>query len=417
MVNAAYRVASRFLWGAVIADPKEALHKFSEAVTFICRLEDFAKSDLEKLRELAEYIKLPTSPESNNHGRTLLEQLKETSGQRYDLEYQILSGFNYVKLQGQAEQLFWAILQQYVLPPRLRSGIESASRFWSKRRLQIRYKNRRGYEHDAELLQYYLKLCVVMRKQVTDAQAAIVKGKLQADPAVAEQTTTKVGSFKVINTGGFRDDVMDKAAEVVNKAEKAMRSIGLGRVCYGDILVSKTVNNKRTVAAFYILASDEMFIRANTPTNWDTIRIVCHELTHRLQHKFLSAKKAEINNIYRNLKAQAFLGRGIPDEYWPHAGDKVVLDQGRKVTVTSVHRSRSKVEYVSEEKPPVRWSAPIEAWIKMKGLDLGSLPGFKGFITPYARTDPDENFAEMVSFFAIGKLPQDQIALLEPILN
>ena len=40
------------------------------------------------------------------------------------------------------------------------------------------------------------------------------------------------------------------------------------------------------------------------------------------------------------------------------------------------------------------------------------------FITAYAKSGgPGENFAEMVSFYALGKLPKEQVELLLPLLS
>jgi hypothetical protein len=53
----------------------------------------------------------------------------------------------------------------------------------------------------------------------------------------------------------------------------------------------------------------------------------------------------------------------------------------------------------------------------MKGIEPHQIPDYKGFVTKYAGTSSDENFCEMVSFLAIGKLPQSQVELLKPILS
>jgi hypothetical protein len=267
-----------------------------------------------------------------------------------------------------------------------------------------------------EELEAYLKLCSELHKQVANSQAAIAKGKLHADPEIAAKTKIKVGSFTLINTGGFDDEIIAKSADVVEKVEKAMRGIGQGKVCYGDILISKTIHNKRTVAAFYVINSDEMFIRANVPSNWDTIRIICHELAHRLYYKFLQSKQAEIKSIYYTLRNQQH-GSELPEEYLPERGEELITE-GKKLKLTEVSRYKQRVTFVKEGDPPnVAYTAPLLIWLKMKGIEPHQIPDYKGFVTKYAGTNPEENFAEMVSFFAIGKLPQSQIGLLEPILS
>jgi len=406
----AYKVTSRFLWGAVIADPKETLHKFQTLVDEFCALEEFAQKELKKIQDLVS----GSDPKINQQ---LTYELRETSRQRFIIE--INTPLHYRKAQGTAQTLFWAILQQYQLPPQLQKSVEVASRFWSKTRLpKLRVKSLRGtYYEQIEKLEAYLKLCFEIRKQVTNAQAAIAKGKLHADPEIAAKTKTRVGSFTLVNTGGFEDSVMAKAADVVEKAEKAMRGIDQGRVCFGDILISKTINNKRTVAAFYLTSSDEMFIRANTPTNWDTLQTVCHELAHRLQDKFLQSKKAEIINVYRTIKGQQFLSSSIPDEYLPEQGEELFAGGG-KLKVTEVRPYKQQIKFVKEGDPPhIAYSTSLRYWLKMKGIEPHQIQDFKGFITKYAEINPEENFCEMVAHYALGKLPVSQVDLLKPILS
>jgi len=411
----AYRVASRFLFGDAIADPKEDLHKFQVLVDTFCRHEDLAKVELVKLHKFSTAM----DQKDFDTARAMTTELKKTNREQYEIKMSVHGGLSFQRIKDVAEPLFWAILQQYVLPPQIRRGVETASRFWSKKKLTLRTKSMRGgYGETAEYLEAYLKLCSMIRKQVTDAQLAIVKGKLHADPEIAAQHSKRVGSFNLINTGGFKDEVMEKAAEVVSKAEKAMQGVGLGKVCYGDILISKTISNKRNIAAFYVVNSDEMFVRANTPTDWDTARVICHELAHRLQFKFLTSKAQEINEVYRTLKTHSFLSKsGIPMEALPKRGEELT-NNGETFKVTSIDYMHKKIQFTKAGDPPnIAYSAPAEYWFQLKGVEPHQIPGFKGFITRYAGTNPIENFAEMVSFYALGKLPDDQVELLKPILG
>ena len=59
---------------------------------------------------------------------------------------------------------------------------------------------------------------------------------------------------------------------------------------------------------------------------------------------------------------------------------------------------------------------PAAMFFKLKGVEQKVDP--LDFVTHYAKKGgPGENFAEMVSFYALGKLPQAQLDLLLPILN
>ena len=39
-----------------------------------------------------------------------------------------------------------------------------------------------------------------------------------------------------------------------------------------------------------------------------------------------------------------------------------------------------------------------------------------GFVTDYAKKDEQENFAEMVAAYCLGKLPEDQVEMLKALL-
>ncbi len=410
----AYRVASRFLCGEVIADPKDKLREFQLLADTFCRHEDFAKAELAKIHA---FIEAGTRSDQAARQR-LSDELTKSNRERYEIKSEFQLSLNFRRMRPDGQALFWAIIQQYELVPKLRRGIEKGSRFWSKSKLSIRLKNKPySYEADAEYLKAYVDICSEIRSQVTNAQAAIVAGKLHSDPEVAAKTNMTAGAFTLVNTGGFAQKIMDRAQDVAHKAEQAMRSIGQGRACYGKILISQTINNKRTVAAFYHFDSDEMFVRANTPDDWDTVRIVCHELAHRLHHKFLQGKQGEIAAIYRRLNTQELVGVEIPDEIMPQINDTLEVN-GKKLTVVKVDRRRNEVQYKQEGAPAnVLYAEPVMSWLKKKGIEPHHQPDFRGFITRYAGKNPDENFAEMVSFYALGKLPASQVELLEPVLR
>ena len=210
-----------------------------------------------------------------------------------------------------------------------------------------------------------------------------------------------------------------------------MTSHGLGKTCYGDVLVSKSLTQKKSVAAFYILASDEMFIRADTPDNWDTVRVVCHELAHRLDHKFLSSKKSEIEKLYWTINNNAM------DIKLPKRGE-TCLYEGKPMIVTDLDFRRMSVTIIedappkcfacgqpvaghqpdAEHKAPIlrqrAYVMPAETFYQLQGKEVD--PSKITFITNYAKENAAENFAEMVSFYVLGKLPPHLVALLEPIL-
>jgi hypothetical protein len=64
-----------------------------------------------------------------------------------------------------------------------------------------------------------------------------------------------------------------------------------------------------------------------------------------------------------------------------------------------------------------RFSTPLDNWLRMMKLPVPKADPDMSFVTGYAGTHPDENFAEMVSFLAIGKLSAPLKAMLDPILS
>jgi hypothetical protein len=228
---------------------------------------------------------------------------------------------------------------------------------------------------------------------------------------------------------------MKRAAEVVEKAEKALTAHGLGKVCYGDVLISKTVNRTKNIAAFYIVNSDEMFVRANTPEDWDTVKTVCHELAHRLEYKFLSSKTHEIASLYRQINTHSSF---LSDTSLPKLGE-TVLYEGKQMKVVDTDYRRKSVKVQEDAEPrcfacgqPVKghqpdaehktpiirkefYTMPAAMFYKLQGKEMEVDP--MDFVTPYAkRGGPTENFAEMVAYYVLGKLPKKQIDLLEPII-
>lgn len=431
------RVARRFL-ADQIANPREALEKFNRRVDDFCKYEVDAVRDLPKLKAyVAEHIRALQAGGSKDDfakARGMSDELTKTSRERQNIAYELRTGIWFDMTQAPGRLLFWAIMQQFLLPPALRKSIEKAAKFWAKSSVRApKIKAMRGtYDADVEYLEAYLAIGGELRKQAMNAQAAITKGQAHSDPAVAAKTKIHVGSFDVVNTGGFDDEMMKRVAEVVGKAEQALTAHGLGKICYGDVLVSKSIHRANT-AAFYILASDEMFVRADLPVNEETVLTVCHELAHRLQHKFLASKTRDIDSLYQQLRNHSILS----DTPLPKFGEEVVYEGKKMKVIDTDYRRRSvKIQEAepvcfacgkpveghqpdAEHKAPILrrvvYTMPATIFYKLKGQEVARDP--MDFITAYAKSGgPNENFAEMVSYYCLNKLPKNQTDLLEPIL-
>ena len=405
-MSLAARVVRRFLAEA-IADPKQELEKFRERIKLLSEHEEAVRKDLPLLHAWMDARNKQESPPDG-----LAEKLKDDRS-RYVVRREMERGYWFMNNQPGCRRLFWAILQQYRIPPNLQKAIEAASKFWSKKSVRAPKPEStwNAYSQDLTNIEAYLKILGVLRKQLLNAEAAIAKGQAHADPAVAALTKTHVGPFDVVNTGGFDDETMKRMVEIVEKAEKALTAHGLGKVCYGDILISKQISNRSNVLAFYIGASDEMFIRADATDSQETVLTVCHELAHRLDHKFLPSKRGAINHLYHVI----LHSRDSNSPPHPHIGDLVPY-RGKVLKVTGFGgRGSIQMKDPDDSNPNRYMSAPLETVAAL----MGWKPAKKelDFITPYAKKGgAGENFAEMVSYYCLDRLPKNQVELLEPVL-
>jgi hypothetical protein len=436
MNSTTQNVVRRFL-ADVIADPKAELEKFRGRVVDFCKHEEFAKAELPKLKafvdELTRASAEPGGDEKFQKTRELSQGLDKGQSERYNIKWEMKGGYWFKMMRSTARMLFWAIIQQYALPPQLQKAIESGNKFWSKERTVLRIKSMTGsYDEDIEILAAYLKTVAELHKQLANAEAAIVKGKLHSDPEQAAKTKFPAGAFTVVNTGAFDDETMKKAVDIVLKAEKAMTSAGLGKCCYGDVLISKHIRNKKTIAAFYLPSSDEFFVRADMPDDADTDKTVCHELAHRLEHKFLSNKKAAMIALYNKLLREHEEHEAVPASAYPHIGEEYTTqgvwaqrEPDKKVRVKDYNLRKKTVQYYVLDEfgrtGNAYYEIPIQSWwamFKGQNLELEAKPVVLGkFVTHYAKVGgPFENFAEMVAYYVLKKLPEPQVKPLEEIL-
>ncbi len=327
--------------------------------------------------------------------------------------------------------LFLAILQQYELVPASRKAIETASKYFAKTRIQ-RPKNLDvwidAYENFLKTLRAFSLAAhdAIAHGKPRAAGGAGGAGGAEAQELVPEKV--KAGPFTIINTGGFNDTVIAECARVIEVAAHQLQSHGLGRVCYGDVLISNTLS-KANVLAFYLLQKDEMFVRANLKgKEGAAVETLTHELGHRLMYKFLTSKHKEIRNIYNTIarkrseaKSEAISLIWKDPNLKPKPGDIFVSGKGEEFVVTGFDVSPRKgiiVQLVAKVQPEpgvtVKATIPLESYALAKGI----FPKIKhsGFVTGYAAKNADENFAEMVAHYCADKLPEDQVEMLKNLL-
>jgi hypothetical protein len=439
----ASRVAERSKRADSFGDPGDLLAQFKRAVAKYAEKEAMAKKYVEAFAEVtklqaegapAEKIK---AVRENALVQTIEESQDGKRRKERDLSYEITTHsmqHGWGKIQDVAQNLCWAILQQLVLPPKPRKAIEAIAKFYA-RTPRFSTRGRTYEEARAKAVQIYLDFLEDFRKQEKVFEIAISQGKQHAGEGEGA-TRFKAGPFTLVNSGGFSTEQMQNIAKLAEEAAQKMAGIGLGKVNYGDIILSNRIERPNW-AAFYVVAKDEMFIRADSKVNMDTVRVLCHELTHRLEHKFLQGKEHEISQLYSTINTHTgfmsetelpAFGASVPYKGEPW---KVIERDTRRRSVklapanplrcfVCAEKGRAEHEPDEEHKFPIARREtivmPAAMFFKLNGVEQKVDP--LDFITGYAKKGgPGENFAEMVSFYAIGKLPKEQLDLLLPILS
>ncbi len=407
-----HQVVARFLQADAIGDPKALLDTFTAYVDAFGSIEP-------KVKVLTGLMEEMEKADTRNEPWEVNRLQASWGSTHYSDVASVWVGVDRVfkQMHGIGNKLFLAILQQYAVPPNKAKKVQGAAKFWSKSKMVLRKDKRSWMPRHGESVLAYTELLSTLREQ-----AALVTDILATAKAHGTEETPKVkaGPFTLVNTGNFDDKTMERVRDTVEKAAKAMTSAGFGKVCYGDILVTNTITSKGNVLAFYMLASDEMFVRANVKPTIDSVATVCHELAHRLQNKFLKSKQREINTLYQTIAHHVRFGP-TPTEGWPELGREVEY-KGDKLVVLGVSQASNKIQFGEPRAPGVLqrkvYTAPLEWWLKnIEGKEPERGPDYKGFVSAYAQKGgADENFAEMIAFYALGKLSKALEEMLLPIL-
>jgi len=307
------------------------------------------------------------------------------------------------------DTLFLALLRGYTMVPTDRKVIERAIRTFSKRR-DPRIKPEKSIET-------YLKVLEEYRAFLNAARRVLVGGQAHSEET---QTTYSAGPFTLINTGGFSEATMLEAVKVVTKAAQQLTRKGLAKVCYGNVQITNTVGRSTRVLAFYRKDEDALYVRANLKGKLGpAVLSVTHELAHRLHFKFLKSKDRDIQLIYRQLgRKDEERKHALTNDRskWPARGDTYV-EKGVTYVVENIDysaRSRAGLVVVLKRRDdPTRGARlPLSTYIEEKHPELKSAT----FVSPYAATDHEENFAEMVAYYCDDALPAEQVQMLGAVL-
>ena len=294
------------------------------------------------------------------------------------------------------ENLFTEILRLYPMSSSDRKVIERAIRFFSKQRVSLRKPGIEIYNDHVKEYQRFLEV----------AEAVVSKG-IGHD----ETTTLRAGPFTLINAGGFTEKQMEEVKKVVESADRKLKAKGLGKACYGSIQITNTVGRSSRVLAFYMIDTDELFVRGNLRGKTSAAEeTILHELGHRIEKKYSDTGK--VRTLYNLISKKA--ERALHDlmknkDNFPKVGDRIG-ENGKKYIVDGITFKRQLVIQVHKEDDP-NWkgSLPMTAWMEQtKGSE---------FVSPYAKKSPSENFAEMISYYCRDLLPDDQVPMLQEAIS
>lgn len=323
-------------------------------------------------------------------------------------------GFAY--LSAPAEKLCLAAVQQLVLPPKLRKSLEAAAKFWMKSTKRFKPKSPYNFpeKYAAEVIDIYIEDSVLYLKYLKLFLEVVKTGKPHTTEGLSA-TSIKAGPFTVVNTGGFDAIRMSDKVNLVEDCYHRLAKIGLGKVCYGNVLITNRIHGNQAVQAFYHIQSDELFVRGDAKVTMDGIQAVCHELTHRYQHKFMPDQKKRLSELYNKI----LYGGGapkFPKDKYPKQGDSIVI-KGETLIVDAVDPYENKVRMHIVDEPTSRFSIALEGYADIKGIEMEVPESGLYFVTPYAKSGgAGENFCEMVAYWCMGKLSEPMIELVKTVL-
>lgn len=313
--------------------------------------------------------------------------------------------------------LFLALIQQYTLPQALRKKVESAAKVYAKAYKPRGLKTLNLSAMYLKELENYEKFFPVALKHAELAREAMNKGSLHSEDGsegASAPTKVKVGDFTVVNTGGFPESTITEISDLVQKSQALLKSSGFGNVCYGDVLITNTLS-KSNILAFYQISSDELFIRANLKGSSEILSTILHELGHRYQHQFMKGRDRDLATLYRKMDGEE--DKNLSDklkDLRPKSGDTVSYKGDTLVANSVEYAIRGNSTYIVKCKvqgdEKTSFSMPLEAWLGLKGVKTRDPDDheLRGFITNYAKTGgPGENFAEMFSYYCLGKMRKE----------
>lgn len=256
------------------------------------------------------------------------------------------------------------------------------------------------------------KILFDLKEALAELVIAVKQGKLISSEGGegGGGVSFSVGGFEMINAGGFKDEEVQKAKTVLQSAATFLKNSGLGKVCYGKVLLTKNITSGSNTLAFYAMNNDSLYIRMGLrkASGRSLVQVILHELGHRYDNKFLKDQKGK-RELYYSLS-------GKNQKLKPPAiGDRIPTTKGDAVAVGS----DGQFVLCHLEKDPIKRlvRVPFRQWWDSKPDEkMQAHPTMEGFVTEYAGKTPEEMFAEMFSYYALGDLPVNQAVAFEKLV-
>ena len=380
--------------------------------SFASRIPDFAKLE-RTARDARIFVEMYKAAEAGGLEPEMKAAHEQLSAMAHDVRVQMpVQLMMLTRMFPHAWEMFMALVQQRKLPTALRRKVEAAVRSWDIRKHPSGRPTRKdwlgGYEGDVNA---YLGRVEMIRDQLLTAREAFASSSITGAGGEASDVHMEAGPFTIVNSGGFSEQFMRSAADAIGQASVILERKGLGFVCYGEAHVVKQVA-RQAVLARYVGDTDTFLIRGFTRGSHEYVGTIIHELGHRLIEKFMTdAAKRLMVSLYRHQKTERYIRK--LDLVMPHVGD-TIQEHGKVYEVTGHKGVSILMRRKGTEKPVYRVS--VESWVSAKADEAGEIPP-KGFVNRYASKSPDENFCEMLRYYCMGKLPESQAALIEPVIE
>jgi hypothetical protein len=212
-------------------------------------------------------------------------------------------------------------------------------------------------------------------------------------PALKDSTSEmQVGDFTIINQTDGSTEIPVKMLEMAIKLIRASSIPGLSKVLYGDVFTVTSIANKRTMAAWYSVNKDNIWLILAKRFDKEKERALIHELGHRYWRKFAESARKDLWERHHS-----YLD-----------GDNVMLQVGDNLPTT---------DYVIAERFPLGFRV-VNSDGKTGFVDdktIAPILRKLAFPTPYASTNSEEHFCEALSLYLMGNLNEPHLEAFEGI--